>query len=126
MIHTLNPHDKKSGGTFAKSPKKSFSSDSAKTQINTPVKLQSDLQNATIYPGDYLIGDLNGVVCLPKGLAERAVALIASQVEADTRIARDLSMGRTFSEASREHRAFIRMPPKPSSPSPSASGASAA
>jgi regulator of RNase E activity RraA len=73
------------------------------------------MQDATISPGDYLIGDLNGVVCLPKGLAERAVALIGSQVEADEYIARDLKLGRTFSEASKEHRASIMIPPKPSS-----------
>lgn len=84
-------------------------------QINVPVKLQSETQDAIIHPGDYLIGDLNGVVCLPKGLAEHAVALIESQVNADMLIARDLDMGRTFSEASREHRAFVKMPLRPTS-----------
>ena len=61
-----------------------------------------------ISPGDYLIGDLNGVVCLPKQLAEKAVALMASQVEADERIARDLREGRSFQEASKEHRAKVK------------------
>ena len=84
-------------------------------QINTPVKLQSEDQDATIYPGDYLIADLNGVVCLPKGLAESVVELIASQVEADQRIAEDLMSGRTFSEASKEHRASLIMPTMPGS-----------
>ena len=61
-----------------------------------------------ISPGDYLIADLNGVVCLPKGLAEKAVALMASLVEADERIAEDLKKGRTFQEASKEHRANVK------------------
>ena len=61
-----------------------------------------------ICPGDYLIGDLNGVVCLPKGLAEKAIALMSSQVEADEKIAEDLDSGRPFQEASKEHRAWVR------------------
>ena len=77
-------------------------------KINVPVRLQSEDQEATISPGDYLIGDLNGVVCLPKGLVGRAVALMASQVEADGKIAKDIQNGRTFQEASKEHRAKVK------------------
>lgn len=43
------------------------------------------------------------------------MALIASQVKADELIAGDLNSGRTFSEASKEHRAFVKMPLKPGS-----------
>lgn len=71
------------------------------------MRLQTEDQEATIHPGDYLIGDLNGVVCVPKALAGKAVALMASQVEADGRIAEDLKRGRSFQEASREHRAHV-------------------
>jgi regulator of RNase E activity RraA len=77
-------------------------------KINVPVHLQSPHQEATITPGDILIGDLNGVVCLPQELAEKAVSLMKSQVEADERIAEDLKGGRTFGEASREHRAGLK------------------
>ena len=77
-------------------------------KINVPVRLQSEEQEATISPGDYLIGDLNGVVCLPNGLAEKAIALMASQVEADEKIAKDIQNGRTFQEASKEHRAKVK------------------
>lgn len=79
-------------------------------QINVPVRLHSEDQEVTIHPGDYLIGDLNGVVCLPKGLAQKAVALMASQVEADERIARDIKQGKTFTAASKEHRASVKKP----------------
>jgi len=41
-------------------------------------------------------------------LAEKAVALMASQVEADEKIARDLKHGRSFQEASKEHRANVK------------------
>ena len=75
-----------------------------------PVRLQSEEQEATIHPGDYLIGDLNGVVCLPKGLAEKVVALIPSQVEADESIAADVNEGKTFADASKQRRARVKKP----------------
>ena len=64
----------------------------------------------TIHPGDYLIGDLNGVVCLPKGVAEETIRLIGSQVDADEKIASDLAAGRSFQDASEEHRANVKKP----------------
>lgn len=76
------------------------------------MKLQSEDQEAIVHPGDYLIADLNGVVCLPKGLAETVVNMIPPQVEADQLIAENLMFGRTFSEASKEHRASLLMPPR--------------
>ncbi|KAL8905187.1 MAG: hypothetical protein Q9207_002779 [Kuettlingeria erythrocarpa] len=78
-------------------------------EVNEPVTLQSPEQpNTVIYPGDYLIGDLNGVVCLPIELAEGALALMPSQVEADERIAEDLAKGKGFEQASKERRAGVR------------------
>lgn len=77
------------------------------SEVNVPVRLQSEVQEAVVGPGDYLIGDLNGVVCLPRGLAERAVRLVESQVLADERIKRDLEGGRGFAESCREHRAKV-------------------
>ena len=79
-------------------------------QINTPVRLQCEDQEAIIHPGDYLIADLNGVVLLPKNLAQGAIELLISQVEADERVAEDLKRGRAFSEAAKEHRASVKMP----------------
>lgn len=82
----------------------------ANEQTNVAVKLQTDEQDATIHPGDYLIGDLNGVVCLPKELALKALTLMAPQVEADLKTAADIQKGVSFVEASKKHRAGI---PKP-------------
>jgi len=78
--------------------------------INVPVQLQSPDQDATINPGDYLIGDLNGVVCLPKEFAEKALELMPSQVEADIKVAEDLDRGVSFGEASKKHRAGVKKP----------------
>jgi regulator of RNase E activity RraA len=66
--------------------------------------LQSTEQEAVINPGDYLVGDLNGVVCLPRHLAEKALALMGPQVEADRLVALDIQQGKSFLEASKEHR----------------------
>lgn len=79
-------------------------------QVNVPVKLQTDEQNATINPGDYLIGDLNGVVCLPRELSEQAIVLLASQAEADRKIASDIQAGIPFVDASKKHRSTLVKP----------------
>jgi len=68
------------------------------------VKLQTEDQDITIHPGDYLIGDINGVVVLPKDLAERAIPLMKKQVEADEKMAAEIKMGMTFTEASKKFR----------------------
>lgn len=79
-------------------------------KINEPVRLNSDDQEAIIHPGDILIGDINGVVCVPQGLAEKALDLIQSQVDADEKVAADLKKGKSVTEAMKEHRAGVRQP----------------
>ena len=39
---------------------------------------------------------------------EKAIALMAGQVEADEKIAKDIQNGKTFQEASKEHRAKVK------------------
>ncbi|KAI4193399.1 MAG: hypothetical protein LQ348_002877 [Seirophora lacunosa] len=78
-------------------------------EVNGPVTLQSDEEPKTvIQPGDYLMGDVNGVVCLPQHLAEKVVALIPSQVEADERIGVEIDNGGSFAEMSRLHRVGVK------------------
>ncbi|KAK4167250.1 ribonuclease E inhibitor RraA/Dimethylmenaquinone methyltransferase [Cladorrhinum sp. PSN259] len=72
--------------------------------VNVPVKLQTDEQDMTINPGDYLIGDLNGVVVLPRDLAETAIPLMKKQVEADGKMAVEIAKGMSFTEASKKFR----------------------
>ena len=69
--------------------------------VNVPVKLQTNEQDVTISPGDYLIGDLNGVVLLPKSVAEQALPLMRAQVEADEQMGAEIKKGMSFTEASR-------------------------
>lgn len=72
--------------------------------VNVPVRLQTDEQDMTVNPGDYLIGDVNGVVVLPAGLAEEALPLMAKQVGADEKMAAAIQDGMSFSEASKRFR----------------------
>lgn len=101
------------------------------------MRLNSEDQDAVIHPGDILIGDINGVVCLPQSLAEKALDLIQSQVDgrlrieeslvpmemdsrhmhtianaftADQKVAEDIGKGRTVAEAMKEHRAHVKQP----------------
>lgn len=63
-----------------------------------------------IHPGDIIIGDMNGVVCIPQALAERALDLIQSQVDADEKVAADILKGRSVQDAMKEHRANVKQP----------------
>ncbi|TLD33811.1 hypothetical protein PspLS_00962 [Pyricularia sp. CBS 133598] len=72
--------------------------------VNVPVKLATDDQDMTVNAGDYLIADLNGVVVLPKALAEQALPLMKKQVEADSKMAEEIKKGMSFTEASKKFR----------------------
>jgi regulator of RNase E activity RraA len=74
------------------------------TAVNVPVKLQTDEQDITVNPGDYLMGDLNGVVVIPRDLAEETLPLMAKQVEADSNMAVEINMGVSFTEAAKKFR----------------------
>ncbi|KAI6575300.1 hypothetical protein MCOR09_001697 [Pyricularia oryzae] len=72
--------------------------------VNVPVKLATNDQDMTVNAGDYLIADLNGVVVLPKALAEQALPLMKKQVEADSKMAEEIKKGMSFTEASKNFR----------------------
>ncbi|EXJ70394.1 uncharacterized protein A1O5_06462 [Cladophialophora psammophila CBS 110553] len=78
------------------------------SEINVPLRLYDDTIDAVVEPGDYIVGDINGVVCLPKAMAKKVLELIPAQLEADQRVAEDLKNGVTFAEASTKHRGVKR------------------
>ncbi|KAK3055242.1 hypothetical protein LTR09_003795 [Extremus antarcticus] len=80
------------------------------SEINAPVRLNGEDQEAIIYPGDILVADINGVVCIPQNLAEKALDLIQSQVEADEKVGADILEGRSVADAMKEHRAGVKQP----------------
>lgn len=70
----------------------------------------SEEQDAIISPGDIIIADENGVVCIPQNFAEKALDLIQSQVDADEKVAADINNGRSVADAMKEHRAGVKQP----------------
>lgn len=72
--------------------------------VNEPVKVGNGGQDIAINPGDYVVGDANGVVVLPKELAGQALPLMGKQVAADSKMAVEIQKGMTFAEASKRFR----------------------
>lgn len=74
------------------------------SEVNVPVRLDSQSQEAWIEPGDYIIGDLNGVVRLPQELADQVLDAIAGIAEADAKCAEGIKAGRSVQEVFQEFR----------------------
>jgi regulator of RNase E activity RraA len=76
------------------------------SEVNVPVQLQSSIQEngVTISPGDFIVADLDGVVCLPKDLAEQVLSIIPAVVEADGKCAAGISKGRSVEDVFKEFR----------------------
>jgi regulator of RNase E activity RraA len=60
--------------------------------------------DATIIPGDWIVGDLNGVICIPRSVASKVVELLPQLGEAESKIEADIDNGVTFAAASKEYR----------------------
>lgn len=73
-------------------------------QINVPVTLNDEQATFTIHPGDCIVGDLNGVVCIPQTLMGEVLDLVPQLVEADKKVAEDINGGATFAAATKQHR----------------------
>jgi regulator of RNase E activity RraA len=75
--------------------------------VDVPVELQApgDSQpGMVVRPGDYLMGDLNGVVVLPREMAADALELMRKGVAADEKMAEAIKDGMGFVEASKKFR----------------------
>ncbi|KAF7197398.1 4-hydroxy-4-methyl-2-oxoglutarate aldolase, partial [Pseudocercospora fuligena] len=69
------------------------------SEVDVPLRLQSTCQEATINPGDFIIADLNGVVCIPKDLARQCLDAIPAIAKADERCAEAIKQGMGVEEA---------------------------
>jgi regulator of RNase E activity RraA len=78
------------------------------SEVNVSVRLHSERhserQEAWIAPGDYIVGDLNGVVGVPAGIVEDVLAVIPGIVQADEKCAEGIRAGRSVQDVFREFR----------------------
>lgn len=74
------------------------------SEVNVPVKLNSTVQERWIHPGDYIIADLNGVVCVPEASVADVIDVVSKIVEADEKCAEAIKGGRSVAETFKEIR----------------------
>ncbi|KAK5090403.1 hypothetical protein LTR05_000575 [Lithohypha guttulata] len=74
------------------------------SEVNVPLRLSDPRCEITVSPEDIIFADLNGVVCIPRGLVEQVLSLIPKQVEIDENMAKAIAQGSTFAGASKEFR----------------------
>lgn len=58
----------------------------------------------TVQPGDYLLGDLDGVVSVPKNMAEQVIELATKGRDVDDKCMQDLRAGKGIKETFALHR----------------------
>ena len=74
------------------------------SEVNVPVKLNSAVQERWIHPGDYIVADLNGVVCVPEADVADVIDVVEEIVEADGKCAEAIRGGRSVAETFKEVR----------------------
>ncbi|KAM0754012.1 RraA-like protein [Meredithblackwellia eburnea MCA 4105] len=78
--------------------------------VNVPVALNSTLQRTTIHPGDWIHGDVDGLVCIPKHLLEDVLKIAPELAERDRKVAEEIENGMSIAEAFKKHRSHQDAP----------------
>lgn len=68
------------------------------------MKLHDSELDVTINPGDLIVADLNGVVCIPQVFIEEILRMVPEQVKNDDDMAKAIANGSTFADASKQYR----------------------
>lgn len=68
-------------------------------QIDVPVECGGVMVN----PGDWLFGDVDGVVVIPEVLVEKTIALALEKVSAENTVRQELEAGKPLGEVFRRH-----------------------
>jgi regulator of RNase E activity RraA len=72
--------------------------------VNVDERLRGGLPAVTVSPGDILLADEDGVVCVPKHLEQEVLRAAALGREVDARCLRDIQAGVGVAESFRRHR----------------------
>ena len=79
-------------------------------EVQVPVTVNVDAQQhggmpaVTVNPGDILLADEDGIVCVPKPLEQEVLRIAARDREVDARLLRDIQSGVSVAESARRHR----------------------
>jgi regulator of RNase E activity RraA len=104
-VRDINEHRSLGFPLFAKSVGTTAGGEVCRpSEVNVPVRLHSENQDAWINPGDYIIADADGVVRLPQSLAEEALEAIPAIAEADRKCAEGIKAGRSVQDVFKEYR----------------------
>lgn len=76
----------------------------AEVQVPVAVNLDGGLPIVTVNPGDLLVADENGVVCVPKALEENVLRLASKGRDVDAGCLKDIQSGISVAESFRRHR----------------------
>ncbi|KAI0762088.1 RraA-like protein [Trametes elegans] len=80
------------------------------SEVNVPVAIRSpdvseeDFPAVQVTPGDWMVADEDGVVCVPAGRAEDVIALASKGREIDDRCMQDIKAGKGVQETFKKHR----------------------
>lgn len=72
--------------------------------IDVPVQLATQEQDMTIYSGDYLVADLNGVVIVPKEAVDEAVVLARKHRQTNAKMMVEIKKGLSLEDANKKFR----------------------
>jgi regulator of RNase E activity RraA len=80
----------------------------AEVQVPVTVNVNSEqhggLTAVTVNPGDILVADEDGIVCVPKSLEKEVLRVALQGREVDARCLRDIRSGKGVAESFRRHR----------------------
>lgn len=80
--------------------------------IDVPLKVESWVDGtkhtSNVNPGDIIMADQDGVVCIPAGLAEQVADLVPKLAAVDQKCLEDVKNGRSVTEAFGEHRGRLK------------------
>jgi len=77
--------------------------------INVPLEIhpqgaEETFPAVTVHPGDYIVADIDGVVCVPQKDIQRVVETARKGKEADERCMRDITAGKGVQVTFKTHR----------------------
>ncbi len=74
--------------------------------VDVPVTIaaESDFPAVTVNPGDWIVGDRDGVVCVPRDLRDKVVELAGKGRQIDELCMADIQQGKGVQASFKEHR----------------------